>query len=167
MINICGGLARNIKIMSFLDKFKFRKKPFKATDEKSEAVEVAEKKLAKKTFKTAKTEKKAVKPEKKAKIKKEDTKDAHRVLARPIISEKAADLSANGQYVFDVFQQATKPEIRKAVKNVYGVSPIKVRIMNTSGKEVRFGKNFGKLKNKKKAIVALKKGDKIEIYEGV
>lgn len=150
--------------MSFLDKFKFGKKPFK-TEEKAESVEIAEKKL-----KLAKIEQKGTKKiDKSDKVKaiKENIKEAHRILIRPIISEKAADLSAGGQYVFEVFSYATKPEIAKAVKNVYGVSPVKVRILNVAGKEVRFGRNTGKLKNRKKAVVTLKKGDKIEIYEGV
>jgi large subunit ribosomal protein L23 len=162
--------------MSFLDKFKFAKKPFKTTDEQSESVEVVEKKPkttktvkkdgAAKAVKTEKVEKEVKKVEK-SKVRKEDTKDAHRVLVRPIISEKAADLSADGQYVFEVYPDTTKPEIRKAIKNVYGVMPVKVRIVNSAGKEVRFGRNIGKLRNKKKAIVTLKKGEKIEIYEGV
>lgn len=155
--------------MSFLDKFKFTKKPFKTSDGQAKEIAVAEKKVKTAKPKNEKTEKRKDTKTKIEKIKtrKEDTKEAHRVLVRPIISEKAADLSADGQYVFEVFPQATKPEIRKAVKNVYGVLPVKVRIINASGKEVRFGRNIGKLKNKKKTIVTLKKGDKIEIYEGV
>jgi large subunit ribosomal protein L23 len=159
--------------MSFLDKFKFGKKPFKTADDKAEDVKIEDKKSkpAKKTAKKSSVkslEQEAKKSEKpKVKTKKEDTKESHRILIRPIISEKATDLTANGQYVFEVFPRATKPEIGKAVKNVYGVTPVKVRIINSAGKEVRFGRDTGKLKNKKKAIVTLRKGDKIEIYEGV
>ncbi|MFA6271832.1 MAG: 50S ribosomal protein L23 [Patescibacteria group bacterium] len=101
------------------------------------------------------------------KVKKEDTKDAYKVLVRPIITEKANSLGANGQYVFEVYPSANKIEIKKAIKSLYGVTAIKVRIINHRGKNVQYGRHSGTTKYWKKAIVSLKAGEKIEIFEGV
>ena len=60
-----------------------------------------------------------------------------------------------------------KVEVKKAIRTIYNVEPIKVNIANFSGKSVRYGRIKGKTKNWKKAIVTLKQGDKIEVYEGV
>jgi large subunit ribosomal protein L23 len=101
------------------------------------------------------------------KVQREDTKDAYKVLVRPIITEKANSLGANGQYVFEVFPGANKVEIKKAIRNLYGVTVVKVRIINHRGKRVQYGRHSGATKYWKKAIVSLKAGEKIEIFEGV
>ncbi|MFA6525285.1 MAG: 50S ribosomal protein L23 [Patescibacteria group bacterium] len=101
------------------------------------------------------------------KVKKEDTKDAYKVLVRPIVTEKANSLGANGQYVFEVYPSANKVEIKKAIMSLYGVTAVKVRIINHRGKNVQYGSHSGTTKYWKKAIVSLKAGEKIEIFEGV
>lgn len=101
------------------------------------------------------------------KVQREDTKDAYKVLVRPIITEKANVLGAGGQYVFEVFPSANKVEVKKAIRNLYGVTVVKVRIINNRGKRVQYGRHSGSTKYWKKAIVSLKPGDKIEIFEGV
>ena len=63
--------------------------------------------------------------------------------------------------------KVNKIEIKKAIQAVYGVMPLKVNISNLSGKKIRLGRVQGVTKNKKKAIVTLKAGDKIQVYEGV
>ena len=110
-----------------------------------------------------KKEKKQVKQH----IAKSDTKEAYRVLIKPLITEKAAYLKSENKYLFQVNIKATKNEIKKAVFHVYGVWPQDVNIINLKGKKVRYGKSQGVTKNKKKAVVTLKKGESIEIYEGV
>ena len=60
-----------------------------------------------------------------------------------------------------------KIDVKKAIRTIYEVDPIKVNILNLSGRKVRYGKTRGKTKRWKKAIVTLKKGDSIEVYEGV
>lgn len=115
---------------------------------------------------SSKSKKEAVKTAPK-KAKKEDTKNAYRVLIRPIITEKASNLGVNGQYVFEVAPDANKVEIKKAIQNLYGVTAIKVRVMNQKARKVQYGRNTGTTKYWKKAIVNLKSGDKIEIHEGV
>jgi len=85
----------------------------------------------------------------------------HLNLMRPIISEKAAMLSSEGKYVFAVAAKANKSEIRKSIESVYGVNVEGVNIINLSGKLRRQGRSLGKTSDWKKAIISLKKGEKI------
>lgn len=92
---------------------------------------------------------------------------SNRWLVRPVITEKATDLSADNKYAFVVEKAANKIEVAKAIKAVYGVEPVAVNIINMQGKKVARGRIRGQRKDWKKAIVTLKKGDTISIYEGV
>lgn len=92
---------------------------------------------------------------------------AYRILVRPVVTEKATHLADTGQYVFMVEMKANKLEVAKAIREVYGVTPISVNIVRMQGKLVSRGKVSGKRKDYKKAIVTLKKGQTISIYEGV
>jgi len=90
------------------------------------------------------------------------------IILRPMITEKSAHLHSLSQYVFEVALRANKVEIAKAIKAMYGVNPIKVNISITVGKTVqRNGRVRGNTSAYKKAIVTLKKGESIKIYEGV
>jgi large subunit ribosomal protein L23 len=111
--------------------------------------------------------KKVVKSEVKDGKTKGKTQQAYRVLIKPLITEKASALAALNKYVFAVDPAMNKIEVKKAIRAVYNVDPIKVNISNFSGKQVRYGRIRGKTKSWKKAIVTLKAGDKIEVYEGV
>jgi len=103
----------------------------------------------------------------KATAKKTDTKEAYKHLLRPLVTEKGTYLNAQNKYIFEVSPRVNKVEIKKAVTAVYGVSPLKVNIIKKLGKEVRYGKVHGRTKRSKKAIVTLKEGDAIQVYEGV
>jgi len=92
---------------------------------------------------------------------------AYRVLVKPFLSEKATTLESQGTYVFVVDTRATKEEIKRAVYTVYGVMPVRVRTSSMEGKQVRFGKSIGRRNDWKKAMVTLKKGELIQIHEGV
>jgi len=105
--------------------------------------------------------------EKAKKAKKEDTGDAYRILVKPLLTEKATDLGAYGQYIFAVAPQVNKPEIKKAIHDLYGVNVVKINVINQRGRTVQYGRSTGQTKHWKKAIVTLKPGEKIEIYEGV
>ena len=108
------------------------------------------------------------------KVKKETTKKvvkskklpfegfAYRVLKFPHITEKATILLQNNQYVFIVYNNANKIEVRKAVEELYGVKVLKVQIVKIVKKRIRVGKTFGWRKGFKKAIVRIKEGQKIE-----
>jgi len=95
------------------------------------------------------------------------TQVADRILIKPLVTEKAAEFSAVGKYIFVVNPKMNKIEVKKAVRQIYGVNPVRVNMTNVRGRQVRYGRVAGKTKSWKKAIVTLKAGDKIEIYEGV
>ena len=113
----------------------------------------------------AKEEKKIEKKVSKVKGVKETR--AHRILLKPVISEKATADASIGKYVFEISARANKVEVKKAVQETYNVTPVSVNIINQRGKRVRFGRHFGVTKSYKKAIVTLKKGDSIKLYEGI
>ncbi len=92
---------------------------------------------------------------------------AYKVLVRPVITEKAADLGVENKYVFAVNPKANKIEVAKAIDELYGVKPLAVNIIKVRGKKVRQGRYIGKRKDWKKAIVTLPAGKTIKVYEGV
>lgn len=92
---------------------------------------------------------------------------ANLVLMRPHVSEKAARLADRGTYVFDVALNAEKVSIRKAVESLYGVNVTDVRIVNLQGKPTQRGRRISRRRDIKKALVTLKKGQTIALYEGV
>ena len=85
------------------------------------------------------------------------------ILVRPRITEKAANMTANGVYTFDIRKSATKKDVAMAVSALYKVMPIKVNVVNTPAKRVQMRKKrgFGKTSATRKALVFLKKGDTI------
>ncbi len=90
------------------------------------------------------------------------------LILAPLITEKgtAAGEKAN-QVVFRVRPAASKATIREVVEQLFKVTVIKVRTMNFMGKERRRGVSKGRQHDWKKAYVTLKKGDRIEFFEGV
>lgn len=92
---------------------------------------------------------------------------AHKILVKPLVTEKGNALSSNNQYLFEVTKNTNKNEIKKAIYAVYNVHPVSVNVINVLGKKVRRGRSFGQMKNWKKAVVTLKSGDKIEFFEGI
>jgi large subunit ribosomal protein L23 len=89
------------------------------------------------------------------------------IIKRPIITEKSTGLSAQNFYTFEVDKRAIKPQIKKAVEENFGVHVVEVRTINVKGKTRRVGRKRykAKLGDWKKAIVRLKKGEKINIFE--
>ncbi len=83
------------------------------------------------------------------------------ILIRPILSEKGTSLAGSGKYVFAVHPRANKPEIRKVIKQVYGVNVKAVQIIKLPGKLRRYGRTFGRTSDWKKAIVTVMPGEKI------
>lgn len=101
------------------------------------------------------------KPKKPA-VLKSSTGNAFKVLLRPLFSEKATSLARSGKYVFMVHPDANKSEVKKAVEKVYDVAVTGVNMVNLSGKARRYGRLVGRTVAKKKAIVTLRAGQKIE-----
>lgn len=91
--------------------------------------------------------------------------NAAKVLKTVILTEKSNKLSAElGQYTFEVYSSATKPAIAAAVEQAFKVSVTRVNVQNYRGKNKR--SRVGRpstTSDYKKAIVTLKKGDKIEL----
>ena len=90
----------------------------------------------------------------------------HRTIVRPIVTEAtSAAYQAHGEYVFEVAPDATKPAIRQAIEQLFGVTVTGVWTLNARGKTRRVGRGAaGRRPNWKKAIVTLREGDKIEGY---
>lgn len=89
------------------------------------------------------------------------------VLKRPIITEKAMKLAQNGFYTFEVDKDATKPLIAKLVTERFAVKVVSVKTINVKGEvksQRRIRKHY-RTSGFKKAIVQLKKGDKIALFE--
>ena len=91
----------------------------------------------------------------------------YEVLRRPLITEKNTVLQAQGKYAFEVAREANKPQIKQAVEKAFNVKVTAVNVMTVPGKEKRVGRRLVLTQSWKKAIVTLKPGDKIEIFEGV
>jgi len=94
-------------------------------------------------------------------------RDARDVLRRPVVSEKSVGLAEEGKYSFWVDPAANKIEIKLAVEKMFKVTVNKVRTMNVPGKMKRVGRSIGKTPARKKAIVTLQAGDKIEGFAGL
>jgi len=90
------------------------------------------------------------------------------VLKKPIITEKSILATALDNYTFKVDLSANKPQIKQAIEKLFKVKVVKVRTIKVKGKTKRAGarrNNIIKTSSWKKAIVTLKEGDKIDIFE--
>lgn len=94
-------------------------------------------------------------------------RDARDVLKSPVISEKSVGLVEENKYTFWVDTAANKIEIKHAVEKMFKVKVADVRTMNVKGKEKRVGRYSGMTPDRKKAIVTLKAGDRIEGFAGL
>jgi large subunit ribosomal protein L23 len=91
----------------------------------------------------------------------------HETIVRPVITEQTSSaFQERGEYTFQVHPKATKPQIRLAVEQLFGVKVTGVWTSNQRGNERRVGQTAGRRPNWKKAIVTLREGDSIEIFEG-
>ena len=94
--------------------------------------------------------------------------DMYQVVIKPLVTEKGTTMLSEGNWVtFRVHPDANKIEVREAVQKIFSVSVLQVNTQIVRGKRRRFGKTMGQSKPWKKAMVRLKEGDKIEIFEGL
>jgi len=93
--------------------------------------------------------------------------DINFVLKQPMITEKGSTFGVAGGYLFQVDRQARKEEIKRAVEKFFKVEVIGVKTMNVVGKKRRTLRTKKQTKgaNWKKALVFLKEGDKIDLFE--
>ncbi len=88
------------------------------------------------------------------------------VIKRPIVSEKSTLLNeVSGRYVFEVDTKASKPEIRQAVESLFNVHVREVRTIILHGKHKRMRNAIVKMPARKKAIITLAKGERIDLFQ--
>jgi large subunit ribosomal protein L23 len=88
------------------------------------------------------------------------------ILIRPVVSEKSYNQITENRYTFRVHPDAHKTQVRQAVEELFDVKVVSVNIVQMPAKPKRRGMIKGTKSGWKKAIVELKAGDKIEIFEG-
>ena len=94
-------------------------------------------------------------------------KNPRDILRRPVVTEKSTSLLQDNKYTFVVDPRANKTEIKQAVESIFKVKVEKVNTLRVKGKMKRVRNIAGKTPDIKKAIVTLRQGDKIEIFEGM
>jgi large subunit ribosomal protein L23 len=93
--------------------------------------------------------------------------DPSQVIIRPVVSEKSYVLAANDKYTFRVHPDAHKTQIRQAVEQLFDVKVIDVRTMSVKSKPKRRGLTSGRTRAWKKAVVQVRAGDTIPIFQGL
>lgn len=92
----------------------------------------------------------------------------YNVIKKPLFTEKGMDLKEReNKILLEVNPSANKHEIKSAVEEIFKVKVNKVSTINVTGKMKRFGRSVGKRTDKKKAIISLKAGEKLDLIEGV
>lgn len=89
------------------------------------------------------------------------------VVYRPLITEKNTALQEQNRYVFEVAPRVNKLQIKGAIEAAFNVTVTSVRVAHIPGKSRKYGKFTMRKPAYKKAVVTLKEGDKIQIFEGV
>ncbi|MFC2337698.1 MAG: 50S ribosomal protein L23 [Negativicutes bacterium] len=92
--------------------------------------------------------------------------EARDILLRPLVTEKSTALLEEGKYVFEVAKAANKVQIAQAVAEIFNVKVVAVNTINVTGKVKRVGRNVGRRRSYKKAIVTLAPGETIQFFEG-
>ena len=93
--------------------------------------------------------------------------DPTTVIIRPVVSEKSYVLASNDKYTFRVHASAHKTQIRQAVEALFDVKVVDVRTMSVKSKPKRRGYTSGRTRQWKKAIVQVRPGDTIPIFQGL
>ena len=94
-------------------------------------------------------------------------KNVHTIIKKPLFTEKGAQLKdSENKVLIEVAKDANKLDIKRAVEEIFKVKVEKVSTITTNGKWKKYGKSIGKRPDRKKAIVTLKKGEKLDFIEG-
>ncbi len=91
---------------------------------------------------------------------------ASQVVIKPIVSEKSYEATTRGSYTFKVHPDAHKTQIRQAVEELFDVKVERVNVVKVAAKPKRRGLHRGVRPAWKKAVVQLRPGDTIEIFQG-
>jgi large subunit ribosomal protein L23 len=93
--------------------------------------------------------------------------DAGQVIIRPVVSEKSYVLATAGKYTFRVHPDAHKTQIRQAVEELFDVGVLSVHTSSVPSKPKRRGFTSGRTRAWKKAVVQVREGDSIPIFQGL
>ncbi|HTD57822.1 MAG TPA: 50S ribosomal protein L23 [Solirubrobacteraceae bacterium] len=93
--------------------------------------------------------------------------DSSQVIIRPVLSEKSYVLSAAGKYTFRVHPDAHRTQVRQAVESLFDVKVVEVRTLSVKSKPKRRGTTRGRTRAWKKAIVEVRAGESIPIFQGL
>lgn len=94
-------------------------------------------------------------------------KNIYSIIKKPLFTEKGGSLKeAQNKVLVEVARDANKIEIKKAIEEIFKVKVAKVATINEQGKMKRYGKSLGKTSDRKKAIITLRQGEKLEFIEG-
>lgn len=94
-------------------------------------------------------------------------KNIYSIIKRPLFTEKGAAIKeTQNKVLVEAYKDANKIEIKKAIEEIFKVKVEKVNMLITEGKWKKQGKSVGKRPNRKKAIITLKKGEKLDFIEG-
>jgi Ribosomal protein L23 len=94
-------------------------------------------------------------------------RDYRDIIIKPVVTEKSMNLLADNKYTFVVDKKSNKTEIKNAIEDIFSVKVEKVSTMIIKGKPKRMGKFEGRTSDRKKAVVSLKPGQKIKLFEGM
>jgi len=94
-------------------------------------------------------------------------KNIYSIIRKPLFTEKGGGMKeGQNKVLVEVARAANKIEIKKAVEEIFKVKVAKVATINEQGKMKRYGKSLGKTSDRKKAIITLKQGEKLDFIEG-
>jgi large subunit ribosomal protein L23 len=93
--------------------------------------------------------------------------DAGQVIIRPVVSEKSYVLATAGKYTFRVHPDAHKTQIKQAIEELFGVGVLEVRTSSVPSKPKRRGFTSGRTRSWKKAVVQVRAGETIPIFQGL
>ena len=89
------------------------------------------------------------------------------VIKRPLFNEKGMDMKEReNKILIEIDPRANKHEVKKAMEEIFKVKVEKVATINVGGKLKRYGKSIGRRSDRKKAIITLKQGEKLDFIEG-
>jgi len=94
-------------------------------------------------------------------------KNIYAVIKKPLFTEKGGNLKeSQNKVLVEVSRDANKIDIKKAIEEIFKVKVDKVSTISVSGKWKKYGRSVGKRPDRKKAIITLKKGEKLDFIEG-
>jgi large subunit ribosomal protein L23 len=94
-------------------------------------------------------------------------KNIYAVIKKPLFTEKGGSLKeSQNKVLVEVSRDANKIDIKKSIEEIFKVKVDKVSTISVSGKWKRYGRSVGKRSDRKKAIITLKKGEKLDFIEG-